>query len=265
MSMVMMLSLPQCPPVQRPPITPPAGPESSRPIGSSLEFSMVEMPPFDCMMRTIALDAVLAQPPFELAQIGRSLRPDIGVHRGAGEALVFADRVDHVATSSDTNASGSIEVTISLARCSCSLLRKENRNATTTASMPRLANSSAACRTSSSSSGTATVAGRRHDPLGHRQPVAPPHQRLRLPGQVELQREIVRPLVPRHVQDVAEAARRDHADLGAGPLDHHVGGNGRAVEDGIDGAGLDAGQFADLQYALDHALRTGRAACSKLL
>ena len=55
MSMVMTLSLPQLSPVQRPPMTPPAGPDSSRPIGSSLRIlARVEMPPFDCMMRTIA-------------------------------------------------------------------------------------------------------------------------------------------------------------------------------------------------------------------
>ena len=68
MSMVMTSPVSQCPPVQRPPITPPAGPESSRPIGRSEEFSIVEMPPFDCMIRTIA------STPFSRSRFSRARR-----------------------------------------------------------------------------------------------------------------------------------------------------------------------------------------------
>ena len=65
----------------------------------------------------------------------------------------------------------------------------------------------------------------------------------------------MRTLVARHVQDVAEAARGNHADLGAGALDHHVGGDRRAVEHGVDRAGGDAGQPADLADALEDRFR----------
>ena len=65
----------------------------------------------------------------------------------------------------------------------------------------------------------------------------------------------MRPLVARHVQDVAEAARRDHPDLGAGALDHHVGGDSRSVKDGIDRGGRHTGELADPEDALHHAFR----------
>ncbi len=52
MSMVMTSATPQACPVARAPMTPPAGPDSSRPTGRAIEFSTVEMPPFDCMIRT---------------------------------------------------------------------------------------------------------------------------------------------------------------------------------------------------------------------
>jgi hypothetical protein len=66
------------------------------------------------------------------------------------------------------------------------------------------------------------LAGRGHDAFGHRQAVAPPDQRFRLPRNVELKREIVRALVTRHVQDVAKTERRDHADPRSAPFDDHV-------------------------------------------
>jgi hypothetical protein len=88
--------------------------------------------------------------------------------------------------------------------------------------------------------------------LGHRQAVAPPDQRFRLPRHVELKREIVRALVTRHVQDVAKTERRDHADPHAAPFNDHVGRDSCAVIDRVDCARLDAGQRTDLQYPLDN-------------
>ena len=50
------------------------------------------------------------------------------------------------------------------------------------------------------------------DPLGHGQAVAAPDDRVPLPGQVLVVREVERLLVPRDVEDVAVALGRDQAD-----------------------------------------------------
>src|ERR1700754_5454 len=62
----------------------------------------------------------------------------------------------------------------------------------------------------------------------------------------------MRTLVARHVKDVAEAPRGDHADPRAFALDDHVGRDRRAVKYRVDGARLDARKPADLEYALHH-------------
>ena len=74
-------------------------------------------------------------------------------------------------------------------------------------------------------------AARRQDALGHRDAVPPSHQRLLLPGHVEVQREIIRPLMAADMKNVAKVARGEHADFGAIVLDRDVGGDGRAVHD----------------------------------
>ena len=50
--MVIILEILFCLPVAFAPITPPAGPDSNSPIGLSDEFSIVEIPPFDCIILT---------------------------------------------------------------------------------------------------------------------------------------------------------------------------------------------------------------------
>ena len=52
------------------------------------------------------------------------------------------------------------------------------------------------------------------DPLGHRQPVAPPHDRVALPRQILVVREVERLLVPRDVEDVPVALGGEHAPPG---------------------------------------------------
>lgn len=84
------------------------------------------------------------------------------------------------------------------------------------------------------------IAMRRHDSLGDRDPVAAPDERMRLPGYVELQRKVVGPLVSSDMQDVAKAARRQHADFGAVVFDRDVGGDRRAMHDHRDIGRLDA-------------------------
>ena len=89
------------------------------------------------------------------------------------------------------------------------------------------------------------------DALVDRQAVAAACDRERLPRQVLPQREVHRLLVPRDVDDVAIALRRDHADVGAVVLDHDVGGHGRTVEDLIQLRRLDAGHLAQRRDTVD--------------
>ena len=69
-----------------------------------------------------------------------------------------------------------------------------------------------------------------------------------------MQREIIRPLMPPDMQDVAEVARGQHADFGAVMLNGDVGGDRRAVHDQRDIVGTHAGNIAQLAQALEHAL-----------
>ena len=54
MSTVMRLSLPQSMPSERPPMTPPAGPDIRMLTARFEQASMVEMPPFDWIRRSAA-------------------------------------------------------------------------------------------------------------------------------------------------------------------------------------------------------------------
>src|SRR5580658_11096437 len=57
------------------------------------------------------------------------------------------------------------------------------------------------------------------------------------------------------MQNVAEVARRQHADFGAVMLDGDVGGDRGAVHDQLDVVRTDAGNVAQFAQALDYALR----------
>ena len=93
----------------------------------------------------------------------------------------------------------------------------------------------------------------RQDALGHRDAVAPFDQRPLLPRNFEMQREIVRPFVPADMEDVAEVARRQHADFGAVMLYGDVGGDRGAVNDQRNFVGTNAGDVAQLAQPLEHA------------
>ena len=93
------------------------------------------------------------------------------------------------------------------------------------------------------------------DPLGNRQPVAAPHDRIPLPGEVLVVREVERLLVAGDVEDVAVALGRDHPDLRAVVLDHDVRGDRRPVEHLVELVGWDAGVSGEVTNALDGSLR----------
>ena len=124
----------------------------------------------------------------------------------------------------------------------------------TTDLMPRRLNSFMASATSRSFERRLDLAVGRHDAFGHRDAVAPLDQRPLLPGDLEMQREIIRPLVPADVQDVAEVSRRQHPDFGAVVLDRDVGGDRRPVHDQRHVIGTNAGNLAQLAQPLEHAL-----------
>ena len=71
-----------------------------------------------------------------------------------------------------------------------------------------------------------------------------PRQRARLPRQLLLEREVVRLLVARDVQDVAEALGRDQADLGALVFQRDVGRHRGAVQQQVHRLQADAGLAA---------------------
>ena len=74
-----------------------------------------------------------------------------------------------------------------------------------------------------------------------------------MPRHVELQRKVVRPFVPRHVQDVAKALGGDHPHFGPVAFDDDVGGHCGAVKQRVDLAGLDARYGAQFYHALHYA------------
>ncbi len=69
------------------------------------------------------------------------------------------------------------------------------------------------------------------DALAYRQAMIAADERIFLPGQLELEREIVRALVARDVEDVAKALGGDEPGLGAVVLEHDVGRDRSAVHE----------------------------------
>src|SRR5260370_41914531 len=66
------------------------------------------------------------------------------------------------------------------------------------------------------------LSGRRAQSLVHHQTIAALDQRLRLPGQNQLQGEIMRSLVPRHVPDVPQSPRRHPTHTAPPPPSPHI-------------------------------------------
>ena len=85
--------------------------------------------------------------------------------------------------------------------------------------------------------------------------VAAAHDRVPLPREILVVREVERLLVPGDVEDVAVALGRQHPHPGAVVLDDDVGRDRRPVKDLVEVGGSDAGLGRDLADALDGALR----------
>ena len=195
------------------------------------------------------LDAVLAQPTLQPLQIKRGCGPDIGIHRGRREALVFADHVDHFMRAADKRVGDDAFDDVARLRFVFVVEEREqetNDDRLQAALLERFRRRLDLIERE----WDFNLAGRRSQTLVHDQPIAPFDERLRLPGHVELQREIVRTFVPSHMQDVAESTRGDHAHVGALTLDHHVGRHRRAVQHHVDRAWRHPGDAAHFHHAL---------------
>ena len=92
----------------------------------------------------------------------------------------------------------------------------------------------------------------RGKPFSYWNTIAPLDQRLALPRYIKLQREIMRAFVTRHVHDVAETSRGQHADVGTVAFNHHVGCDSCAVKQHVNVAGAHTGLLADLQDTGNH-------------
>ena len=152
---------------------------------------------------------------------------------------------------SESCTPGASSATISAARFSCAGLRNENRKQIAIDSTP------AATKLARRAPHRVLVERHEHravgasDPFAHGLAVPPRHQLVLLPRQVELQAEVVRPLVARDVQDVAKAFGRDQPAPRAVVLEDDVGRDRGAVHEVVDVAGPDARLPAQLDEALD--------------
>ena len=200
---------------------------------------------------------LLLEPP----HVARHLRPDERVQADGREALVLAVLRQHLRGHREERVRELLAHDLGDARLVRGVEEREQE-----ADGDRLdAGLPAAVRTwsraFSSSSGTSTEPSLQ-DALGNGQPVAAAHDRVALPRQVLVVREVERLLVPRDVEDVAVALGRDQPDLRAVVLDDDVRRDRRPVEDLVQlrrrraGAG---GQLADpLQRPLGRVLGRGR-------
>ena len=157
-----------------------------------------------------------------------------------------------------TKASGITRLTMSRAFASCSLLRNENRKQITTALRPRFLKVAAASSTWSSASGVST------SPVGGRSRSSTTRRLRRLTSGFDCQgtSNCSEKLCGRLWRPMCRMSRKPRVvimpDLGALALDHHIGGDRRAVQDHVDVAGRDARAPADLDNALNHANRLVR-------
>ena len=90
-SQVMAFSKPAARAMAAAAITPAAGPDSAVRAGMPRAVAVDMMPPFDCTMWKRPPKPPCRQRAFELAEIVRHDRLQIGVERGGGGALEFAD------------------------------------------------------------------------------------------------------------------------------------------------------------------------------
>ncbi len=197
----------------------------------------------------IGAETVFAQLVLQVVEVERGLGSDEGVHRRGREPFVFADHVGDLGRRTDVGVRHFGANDFSRAPLVRVVEKREQKadddgfDAPPFEQLRRLDDFRLGERDFDPSA-------RRQDALGHRDAVAPFDQRPLLPGNFEMQRKIVRPLVPADMKDVAEVTRREHPDFGAVMLDGDVGRDRRAVHDQRYIVGTNAGDLAQFAQAL---------------
>ena len=197
----------------------------------------------------VQLLELLLEPP----DVARDLRPDVRVEAHGGEALVLAVLRQHLRGDGEKRLGELLADELGHALLVLRVEEREQEADGDRLDPRRLQLAHALPR-------ALLVERHEHgavlqDPLGHRQPVAAPHDRVPLPRQVLVVREVQRLLVPCDVEDVAVALRRDQPDRRTAVLDHDVRRDRGPVEDLVERGRRLARLLRELADPLDRALR----------
>jgi len=235
-----------------PPIRPATGPDIRRFTGRCVADSIVAIPPEDCISCTLTLVAGRAQRLVEPGDVPRNLRPDVRVQADGREALELAVERQHLVRDRKERLRELLEHDLLDPPFVLGLeVRVEQADGDGLDSrVPQLAHALAHFVLVERDE---DVAVRDGHALVDGQPVAALDERPRLPGQLLLEREVVRLLVPPDVEDVAEAVRRQHPDLCTRVGEDDVRRHGCPVQEVVHLGERDAGLRAEAADAFDHA------------
>ena len=252
-SSVITFACPASRPAQMPPTTPATGPDMSRLTGRFAAASAVATPDADVIrcrpVRTPSSVELLLQPVH--------VRPDLGaderVQADRREALVLAVLGQHLRRDGEERLGELLAHDLRHALLVRGVQEREEEAHRHGLDLRLLELAHLLAR-------LLLVERHEHravlrDPLGHGQAMTASHDGVGLPRQVLVVREVERLLVPRDVEDVAVALRRDHPHRGAVVLDDDVRGDGRAVEHLVERGGALAGPLGELADAGHRALR----------
>ncbi len=227
------------------PITPAAGPHSMIRTGCAMVVAASSMPPLDCMIISGVLHAPRAQPVHDLADVAMHRRPDIGVDdRGAG-ALVLADLRQDLARQGDEglrHRRAQPQAHLPLVIRVGMGMQKAHRHRLDLERAQRVHDLAHLVRHQRDHD---LAAG--PDPFRDLEAQMARHQRRRL-----LPQRIVEPrhADPAQLQHVAKAAGGQQRAARALALQDRVGGDGAAMQHGIEAGGIERQLAGELRHAL---------------
>ena len=189
----------------------------------------------------------------EASDVRRDLRPDVGVQADRREALVLAVLRDHLGRDGEERLG---ELLADDLRDPLLVRRVEEREEEADAD----GLDAGLLQRAHLLAGALLVERHEHravagDPLGHGEPVAAADDRIGLPREILVVREVERLLVPRDVEDVAVPLGGQHPDPRARVLDHDVRRDRRPVEHLVERGRVRARLLGELPDALDRPLR----------